>query len=325
METGRRVAIIGAGMAGLVCARSLQQAGASVAIFDKARGPGGRLTTRRRGEARFDHGAQFFTARSEAFASQVMAWEEAGVAAVWPGRFALCEGGRLFEDAVEKVRWVGVPRMSALGRHLAEGLDLHLSARVVSLLGAPGGWTVELESGARCGPFDTVVLSCPGPQAAALIPEECPLRACADALLYEPCWAVMLGYEAAPALEWDGISFKSGRLAWAARDSGKPSRGPGERWVLHASAAWSAEHLGSDPASVVEALAGEFEALAGVRHDFSAAHRWLYALSASALSGGALHDAGWGLGLCGDGLTRPRVEGAWESGVAMARLVEGVK
>ena len=58
-------AIIGAGMAGIACADALQAAGHAVAVFDKGRGPGGRMSTRRMetplGTVAFDHGAQYFT------------------------------------------------------------------------------------------------------------------------------------------------------------------------------------------------------------------------------------------------------------------------
>ena len=61
-----RVAIVGAGLAGLMAGRTLAEAGHEVVLLDKGRSPGGRLATRRIGEATLDHGAQFFTVRSEA-------------------------------------------------------------------------------------------------------------------------------------------------------------------------------------------------------------------------------------------------------------------
>ena len=70
-----RVAIIGAGLAGLIAGRELFRGGADVIVFDKGRSPGGRLATRRIGGATLDHGAQFFTVRSPAFAAQVADWE----------------------------------------------------------------------------------------------------------------------------------------------------------------------------------------------------------------------------------------------------------
>ena len=62
----KSIAIIGAGIAGITLARQLQGS-AKVSVFEKSRGFGGRMATRRHGSYQFDHGAQFFTARSKQF------------------------------------------------------------------------------------------------------------------------------------------------------------------------------------------------------------------------------------------------------------------
>ena len=77
------VLIIGAGIAGLLCATELNKTGRSVRILEKGRGPGGRMATRRMGKARLDHGAQFFTVRSHSFQRYVDEWLEAGVIREW--------------------------------------------------------------------------------------------------------------------------------------------------------------------------------------------------------------------------------------------------
>ena len=63
----KRIAIIGAGLAGLTCGKALQQAGHDVVIFEKSRGIGGRLATRRAEPFYFDHGVAAFTASDDAF------------------------------------------------------------------------------------------------------------------------------------------------------------------------------------------------------------------------------------------------------------------
>ena len=65
MSTSRlRIGVLGAGMAGLSAAHALREQGHDVVVIDKARGPGGRMRTRRNEDLRFDHGAQSFTVQS---------------------------------------------------------------------------------------------------------------------------------------------------------------------------------------------------------------------------------------------------------------------
>ena len=80
------VAVVGAGISGLICARTLADHGLSVVVWEKSRGAGGRMATRRSGEMlRFDHGAQYFTVRDERFQRYVGAWLQDGIVAPWAG------------------------------------------------------------------------------------------------------------------------------------------------------------------------------------------------------------------------------------------------
>ena len=133
------VAVIGAGMAGLTCASRLAEAGHHVAVFDKGRGPGGRMATRRveheGATFRFDHGAQYFTAREMAFQTQVRAWEADGIVALWP--------------AAKDGAWVGTPGMNAPIRAMAEALEVRFGTRIAGLVPERGGWRLEGEGKRR--------------------------------------------------------------------------------------------------------------------------------------------------------------------------------
>ena len=321
MRPPTSIAIIGAGLSGMTCAHALQEAGLTVTLFEKSRGPGGRLTTRRRDTATYDHGAQYFTTGSAAFAAEVARWESAGVVDRWDGRFAAIVDGELRPDLSTRTRWVGTPKMSSLGRHLAKGLSIRLQTRVTSLQGGRGAWTLEDDTGVTHGPFDLVLISAPGPQAKALLPERSSLQGVARGLLYAPCWAVMADY-AEPALSaWDGLKVDAEPLSWIARDSSKPGRPEGERWVLHASAAWSHRHIEAPPEDVIAALTDALSELGAPRPIHAQAHRWRYALSIPATGEHAMFARQEGLGLMGDGLIHPRVESAWASGIACAERV----
>ena len=322
MSLFSNAAIVGAGMSGLTAAQALREAGFRVSLFDKARGPGGRITTRRRGMDRFDHGAQFFRARSDEFRETVESWAKDGAVAPWRGRFATLRDGKYVRSDRDETLWVGQPRMSALGRYLAEGTDLHLSTRITQLTRQHDKWLLRDSSGVEHGPYDVLILTCPGPQAAALLPPDCPSIAHTHHLHYEPCWAVMLGFEQPIDLPWDGISIENGALRWAARDSSKPGRTPGERWTLLASPPWTREHLETDNEEVVRSLAHELGQLCTLQPFDGAAHRWLFSRSKNDGSRPPAHfDSSWNLGLCGDGFAGPDIEDAWHSGCQLAELL----
>ena len=323
--TIKKLAIIGAGLAGLAAARTLVAHGVAVRLFDKGRGAGGRMATRRAevdGHAfAFDHGAQYLTARRKVFAATL---ELAG-AKVWPrpGRF------------------VGSPRMSQLPRLLADGLDFVPGRHVLSVERRGDGWHLLHAAAATVkpgrpapteglvtdGPFDAVILAVPSPQAAELLQAAAPhLAGRLDKVVMAPCWTLMVALPERPPGLPDWLRPDSGPIAWLARDSSKPGRQHADEcWVVQASGAWSRTHL-ELPAAEVEALLIEALAkLAGVESwpapRFIAAHRWRFALVEAPLGAPCLWDPAIGIGAAGDWCLGPRAEDAVESGVAVATAV----
>jgi len=303
-----RVAIVGAGMAGLAAATALVRDGATVALFDKARGAGGRMATRRiatpSGEATFDHGAQYFTVRDAAFAEQVARWQDAGVVARW--------------SAAGNDAWVGTPAMNAPLRALAGALDVTWHARVETIARDRAQWLVTATNAATVV-YDAVIVAIPAEQAATLLVEAAPAMAARAAQTASaPCWTVMAAFDGRVAC--DDIVRDAGAIGWAARNSAKPGRSGPESWVVQASPAWSRDHLEDDPDLVVTALLASFAAVIGQPLPLAlatAAHRWRYARSGSA-DAPCLWDAAARLGVCGDWLIGARVEAAWQSGAALA-------
>lgn len=317
-----RVGIVGAGIAGLACAGALARAGAAVTVFEKSRGYGGRLATRRADPFAFDHGAQYFTVRDERFAEAVARWQAEGVVAEWTGRVVALRSGAA-RSTNPHPRFVGVPGMSAIGRALAAGLDVRHESAVTALAFSGTGWEILGEHGRVLGSFDRVVVAVPAPQAAALLEPSPALAALARSCFLSPCWAVMAGFDHRLPIDYDGAFVEDAPLAWIMRDSSKPGRPDEECWVLHAGPVWTREHLEQDRTVVPALLLDVFMQVTGITTApvHAVAHRWRYALPEEPLTLPFLHDEGAGVGACGDWCGGPRVEGAWLSGVSLAQAL----
>ena len=154
-----RIIVVGAGLSGLMAAHELVRHGHDVVVFDKGRGIGGRLATRRIEGAALDHGAQFFTVRSDEFAAHVQAWLDAGVVREW------CKG---FAEVDGHPRYVGTKGMSGIAKHLGQGLDVRLNTLVFSLTRTDTHFSVTLDDGVvhEC---DGLILTAPIPQSFSLM------------------------------------------------------------------------------------------------------------------------------------------------------------
>ncbi len=306
------IGIIGGGMAGLSAATALATTAQRIIVLDKGRGPGGRMAARRveiGGEqVSFDHGAQYFTARDPAFRETVAAWEAAGVAARWPAAG---------DDA-----WVGTPGMNACVKHMAANLDVRWNVRTERLCRDGALWRIE--AGGEVFVAGTVLVAVPAEQAAVLLAEAAPdFAARAASIASAPCWAVMAAF-AVPLPLADIFRSDTGPVSWAARNSAKPGRSGAETWVIHAGPARSRELIDLPKDEVAGILLADFFAATGASPTAPVhldAHRWLYAQPEARKGKGPLFDAGLQLGIAGDWLHSPRVEGAWLSGRMLAQAV----
>lgn len=333
---GPRIAVIGAGIGGAACAASLLEAGLDVTVFDKSRGVGGRMATRRvaadGAQWQFDHGAQHIQARSPRFKAALRRAAQAGVVLPWQPHVHAAWPAPLRRES-----WVPAGQMPALAHHLLEGATLALEWPVQRLECDRHGWTVVGPQARRAGPFDRVVVALPPAQAAPLLAghrDDWAEQLGAWPML--PCWTLMAVTQAVD-WPWDACEPDAGHpLAWLARNDRKPGRSaPADRavWVAHASAAWSAGHVDASPAAVQAALSQALASLlpAGTRPTWAlrAVHRWRYAAPAPLAAAAAGNtpaalaaepcwwDAHQGLAVCGDFLGGPAaggVEAAWRSG-----------
>ena len=314
-----RIAVIGAGAAGLSCARELARAEAKVTVFEKSRGLGGRLGTRRQGDFAFDHGAQFLTARSRPFVRYLEIAARAGVVERWSPR--ILEDDRSWDAPIED--WlVGRPGMSAVVRPMTRNIELQTGVGVHELILSQRGWELQTDSGRQNAIFDAVAVAVPAPQALTLLGPHGRAFRHLGRVRMSPCWAGMFAFDQPLDAGADARRWTRGPLTWAACDSSKPRRPAGPQcWVVHASADWSREHLESDAREVAQQLLHEFANSLDRRLRAPVhlqAHRWRHARVEQPLGLPCLVDEEISAGACGDWCVAPRVEAAFESGRALA-------
>lgn len=338
-DTVPSVAIIGGGVSGLLAARTLSAAGLRAIVYDKARGPGGRLATRRVEEiAWFNHGAQYFTIRSEKLQPMLQKWLKLGVVRAWDGPVVkLRDGVARDEDRPQNdtrdIRYIGSSGNNALAKHLAANVDYHPSVQVHSVQRAgehdDARWRVIGPESQTLGEFDAVLLALPSPQVVPLLSSDDPIALAAGAAKMRPTWTAMVKFKQSLALPWRGAFIESSPLSWAMQSpSPRGSIKDEPLWVLHASHDWSEANLERAAEEIMPLLIDAWATALGrelpiVEH--SQAHRWRYAAPASrdAMDGLCLMDDARKLGCCGDWCAGGRVEGAMLSGLAAAeRLIE---
>lgn len=326
------VVIVGAGLAGLVAAERLAAAGVDVVLCDKAPRVGGRCATRPVEHARLDHGAQFFTVRSEEFADLLHGWREDGLAVKeWTRGFARADSVTDVRSDV-RVTADGHPRyiieggMRTLATHLATERQVLLRTTVTRTEVRDGGWQVHSD-----GPDGSVSIACgaliltpPVPQSLTLLPSGLGVPDALSAIAYEPCVALLLLLDRPSGVPSPGaLQFANGPVRWLA-DNQRKGVSPEPAVTVHAAGAESTLLAGLDDMSVaarLASLAGHWWAPG--RPQRAIVKRWRYAQPTLGHPerSVALAVDGAPLLFAGDAFGEARVEGAVRSGLhAAARL-----
>jgi renalase len=317
------VVVVGGGISGVACARTLADAGVDVELLDRGHRLGGRMAARSVQGRVVDTGASYFTVGDDAFAAVVEDWATRGLARPWTDTFEVVEDGRWAGPKQGADRWSAPGGLRSLVEDLARGLQVrrHTVGSVVPA--GPGHPGVRLLVDDR--PAAAVVLAMPDPQARRLLDPA--LEAAREALddPFAPVLALSAGWERrhwAPDLHG---AFVNGDdvLTWVADDGSR--RGDGSAvLVAHSGAAFAGRHL-QVPEAAEEPMTQALMRVMGIAHPpaWTHLHRWTFAHPAGTRER-THHLDDDGVGLCGDAWSaRPRVEGAYLSGAALGSALVG--
>ena len=321
--TPPKVVVVGAGMAGLTAAHLLSGV-AEVVVLDKGRGVGGRLATRRVGEATFDHGAQFITTHTDEFAATITKLVGSGVVAPWfRGRI----GPNGVVDPDGHTRFRGAVSMNAIAKALAVGLNVRTASLVSSLVHDGKSWTVVLADGTELK-ADGIVVTSPVPQTLALLesggvvltPNDADALA---AITYDPCIALMAVLDGPSGLNEAGaVDPASGPIDWIA-DNFLKGISAVPAVTIHATPEFSRTQWDAPDEAITEALLDAAQLESSVLPGSVQIQRWRYARPSVEHPERFLRLSDMPPFVCaGDAFGGAKVEGAALSGAAAAQAIE---
>lgn len=320
------MAIIGSGIAGLTLANQLKDC-TKVTVFEKSRGVGGRLATRRATPYCFDHGAQFIKCHNAKFKSFLELMVEKGIIEPWHATFYELEAGHIKSKRIwgdELPHYVGRPSMNALPKYLSQDLHIELNTEVLDIKRKNGKWQLAYSSNNDLGIYDWLVLAVPLFQALALLPELRQVESITSLSPMKACYALMLGIEHSFELPFDVALVKNSCINLISHNSSKPGRDAAQALVIHADNEWSDVHIDTDDTWVKAQLLEETCKLLNqdlYSSSYIGLHRWRYA-NQSKQSGESYYlDSASQIGVCGDWFIQGKVESAFLSGYQLSQEI----
>ncbi|XWX04296.1 FAD-dependent oxidoreductase [Aggregatilineales bacterium SYSU G02658] len=315
------VLIIGAGLSGLSAGRVLQAAGKRVLLMDKGRSVGGRMATRRIQNGLADHGAQFFTARTEVFQQVVDEWLVQGRVRVWGHGWS--DGSLKHTVNDGHPRYVSVGGMNALTHHLAEGLNVRLNAQALSVRYDSHRWIVRYgdEGLLTAG---VLILTPPVPQSLKLLmegsvdlhPDD---RAALEHIEYGPCLCGLFVIDGDVNLPEPGAIQNLNKVVYWVADNQRKGISEQRIITLHVESSYSRAHYDDPDENTLAFLRDELKQYlapdaAIVEEQLK---KWRYSVPLTTHPFDCLTAQGLPLVFAGDAFGgQGRVEGAYMSGRA---------
>jgi predicted NAD/FAD-dependent oxidoreductase len=309
----KKIAIIGAGVTAASCVRELSTTELEVDIFEKSRGAGGRMATRRLDDGiTADHGAQYFTSDTSGFEMFIQEMVQSGNVVEWPVRD-------------DKICYVGSSHMNSPIKAALETHNLLSNHFVSSVERRENCWWLTVND-IVFGPYDYVVSTVPAPQVAVIIADaKLGFEGALSTVEIAPCWALMLVFEEPLVTNINHWRGDDEVVGWIGRNSSKPARNfPEDSWTIHASPSWSKSFLEITKEDAANILHQSFVDIIGSdipQPVIKTAHRWRYAQTIKPLGNPYLSDASNTLFAGGDWCLGARVEYAFESGLAIAQAI----
>lgn len=322
----KKIALIGTGIAGIYAARELSGI-AEVTIFEKSRGFGGRMSTRTRGEYQFDHGAQYFTARTKSFQKFLSKFINNGSIFEWSPNLVEVkkEGGPKFLDLEsDEPFYVPTPRMSSFCRYLASELNVNLETKVDKIIKENNKWTIYQDS-KSLGEFDWVICAIPSHQVIEVMPDCFIYKNEITNIKMQGCYSLMLGYNSPLNIKWDAAKVNGYDISWVAINSIKPERSSKYSIISHSTNEWAENNIEANQEDVKSHLISELSDI--MELDLTTAdhidlHRWRYANIKKQSNKDSYVDFDNKLAACGDWCIEGRIEAAF---LSAKNLVDSIK
>ena len=315
----KNIAIIGAGLSGVVLARKLAENN-DVTIFEKARGVGGRMATRRAGDFNFDHGTQYFTAKTPQFQEFCKQMQSDGIIELWNPKFAEIDGTKttrtyLFNETIP--HFVATPHMNSICKHFAKNLNVAVEAKIEKISFQNEKWLLEDANAKEYSNFDLLILAIPSHQVMELLPQNFAHYQEIANIKMQGCFTLMLGFNKEIPMDFEAGIIKNSILSWVASNGSKPQRAGQFALVVHSSNNWAEENIEGDQEKIKAQMMEEVKKIVPFENtdiEYSAMHRWRYANSPKRNAEKSYFDPNLNLGICGDYLIGGRVENAFLSG-----------
>lgn len=318
----KNIAIIGAGMAGLTAANILKDF-ANITVFEKARGVSGRMSTRYADPYFFDHGAQYFTVKTNEFSDFIQPMIDTNIIKPWNANFVEISNSGI----ISRKKWdddykhyTGCPNMNSIAQFLAKDLSIRLNTRIALVTKKLNKWQLFDEGNLLVDEYDWVVYAIPSDQLHELLPKNTNFYNSIKDIKMSACLSLMLGFDTPPNIDFEAALIHDDTLSWASLNSSKPNKNTPDCLLVHSTNDWADKHIDDDRELSKQKMLLKVKDILGIENPtHTALHAWRFANIGKQNGQDFFIDDSQQISACGDWCIQGRVESAFTSAYKLSQ------
>ena len=323
----KKIAVIGAGLSGISIACLLKKK-FQVRVFEKSRGVGGRMSTRKNYPYVFDHGAQYFKIKTQEFLLFTTELFKMKVIEPWSFRYAIFHKQKLEKLKIIRTTdnfFVGAPNMDSIVKYLVKQCDVRLNAQINKIVKRKKKWLLFDKNGVFQGEFDWIVLTPPAPQSASLIPKKVSFHSLIQKIRMKGCYSLLIGFSSPLKMHFDVAYIENSDIAWISCNNSKPNRKGKFSLVVNSSYTYAKKNIYKPKNKIFDELVNEAKKILKFNFSniaFKKLHQWNFVEAVHNPGVNYFIDDKEKIGVCGDWFIKSRVEDAFISANELNRKIE---
>ena len=212
----KNVAVIGAGITGITLANLLQKK-VNLTVFEKSRGVGGRMATRRAAPYQFNHGAQYFKIENKEFKNFLQPLIQNKIIKHLEANHIEILNKEVIKrtKTYNKIYYTPVSKMNSVVKYLINNnFFIKLLCKIDKTIKENDKWFIIDSDKASYGPYDWLFITIPPNQALEILYNNFKFLDIIKKIKMRSCYSLMLGFDKIKEFDFDTALFLDEDVQW---------------------------------------------------------------------------------------------------------------
>ncbi len=314
----KNVAVIGAGITGVTLANILKKK-VTITVFEKSRGVGGRMATRRAEPYQFNHGAQYFKVENKEFEYFLQPLMSNKIIKPLESNQIEILNKKVIKSTkiYNKKYYTAESKMNSVVKYLINNnFFIKLLCKIEKTIKENDKWFVIDSDKVYYGPYDWLFITIPPYQATEILNDNFKFLDILKKIKMRSCYSLMLGFDKVKEFDFDSALFLDEDVQWLSIRRKIIENKEYYNLLINSSYNFAEQNINGSKDKISDYLIKKVSDILKCQlnnYEYKDLHFWRYAMSEKNNNLGSLLDEDLKIIVCGDWCMNGKVEGGFLS------------